>query len=187
MRSMAIDTLVRCRVSAQTKALLENIAAREHLAESALVRQLIETLVRSSSFCIDTDAQDRGLRGERMSIRLAPDDRQLLAERSAARGMPAATYVAVLVRSHLRKLTPMPPEELAALKRCIAELAALTGYFRLIARATSQGVAPSADPARKDFATMLRVSQTMWETIKQLLKANRESWERGYADTQQSE
>jgi len=186
MRSMAVDTLVRCRVSAQTKALLQNIAAREHLTESALVRQLIETLVRSSSAETGSDTQARGSRGERMSIRLARDDRQLLVERSAARGMPAATYVAVLVRSHLRKLTPLPLEELAALKRCIAELAAVTVLLRQIARA-SPGITPGLPAGRGDLATMLRVSQALWEAIKRLLKANRESWERGYANTSPTE
>jgi hypothetical protein len=186
MRSMAVDTLVRCRVSAQTKALLQNIAAREHLTESALVRQLIETLVRSSPADTGTDTQAWGSRGERMSVRLAPDDRQLLVERSAARGMPAATYVAVLVRSHLRKLTPLPLEELAALKRCIAELAAVTVLLRQIARA-SPGFTSGSPAGRADLATMLRVSQALWEAIKRLLKANRESWERGYADKFPSE
>ncbi len=90
--------------------------------------------------------------------------------------MPAATYVAVLVRSHLRKLTPMPPQELAALKRCIAELAAITGQIRLANRGAT------TDSARKDFTAMLRVCQTLWDTIKQMLKDNQDSWERGYAE-----
>jgi predicted DNA binding CopG/RHH family protein len=187
MPDMAVDTLVRCRVSAETKALLQNLAAREHLTESALVRQLIETLVRSSSPLAESDAQERGARGERMSVRLAPDDRQLLAKRATARGMPSATYVAVLVRSHLRKLTPLPSAELAALKRCITQQGALTAHFRQLARAMSQGVSAPSEVVRKDFASMLRVSETLWEAIKGLLKANRESWERGYADTPRPE
>ena len=40
------------------------------------------------------------------------------------RGMPSATYVSVLVRSHLRSLAPLPKEELLALKRSVAELGA---------------------------------------------------------------
>jgi hypothetical protein len=73
MRIMAVDTLVRCRVSAETKALLHKSAAREHLTESALVRQLIETLVRSSSSDTSVDTHERESRGERMSVRLAPE------------------------------------------------------------------------------------------------------------------
>ena len=183
---MAVDVLVRCRVSAETKSLLLKIAAREHLTESALVRQLIETMARASGSETNISPHEREVRGERMSIRLAPDDRQLLTERSAARGMPAATYVAVVVRSHLRKLTPMPPQELAALKRSIAELAAMTRVLRQLA-AGSEGLVPQPDGIRRDLAAMLRVSQTLWETIKQLLKNNRESWERGYAEESRGE
>ena len=181
MCAMAVDSLVRCRVSAETKALLLGIAARENLTESALVRQLIETMVRTSAQDSNIGPPEREVRGERMSVRLAPDDRQLLAERSSSRGMPAATYVAVLVRSHLRKLTPMPPQELAALKRCIAELAAITGQIRLANRGAT------TDSARKDFTAMLRVCQTLWDTIKRMLKDNQDSWERGYAEKLRAE
>jgi len=38
-------------------------------------------------------------RDMRLYVRLDPNDRLLLNERAAARGMPAATYAAVLVRS----------------------------------------------------------------------------------------
>ncbi|GAC1664023.1 MAG: hypothetical protein PVS2B1_23230 [Candidatus Dormibacteraceae bacterium] len=40
---MAAEALVRCRVSSETKALLQIIAAREDVTESALVRQLLDT------------------------------------------------------------------------------------------------------------------------------------------------
>ena len=48
-------------------------------------------------------------RDARFSVRLAPEDRILLSGRAAARRMPSATYVSVLVRLHLRNLTPLPP------------------------------------------------------------------------------
>ena len=47
-------------------------------------------------------------RDARLSVRLAPEDRILLSGRATARGMPSATYVSVLVRSHLRNLAPAP-------------------------------------------------------------------------------
>ena len=49
MRTMAVDALVRCRVSAETETLLQSIAAREQITESALVRQLLETLVLTTA------------------------------------------------------------------------------------------------------------------------------------------
>jgi hypothetical protein len=48
-----------------------------------------------------------------------------------ARGMRSATYMSVLVRAHLRKVTPIPKEELAVLKRSIAELRAPLRAARL--------------------------------------------------------
>ena len=76
----------------------------------------------------------------------------------------------------------MPPQELAALKRCIAELAAMTGLLRQLTGYNSHGVVPQAETVRKDLATMLRLSQGLWETVKALIKSNQASWERGYED-----
>jgi hypothetical protein len=70
------------------------------------------------------EALEKVCRDARLSVRLAPEDRILLSGRAAARGMPSATYVSVLVRSHLRNLTPLPKEELSVLKRSVAELGA---------------------------------------------------------------
>jgi hypothetical protein len=138
---MAVDALVRCRVSSETKTLVQSVAAREQITESALVRQLLETLVKASATADARTgkADEPDLRGERMSIRLAPDDRLLLSDRATARGMPSATYVAVLVRSHLRRLTPLPTEELAALKRSVAELGAVVRSLSQIARTLNAG------------------------------------------------
>ena len=184
MRAMAVDALVRCRVSVETKTLLQSIAAREQITESALVRQLLETLVRTSA--IESPARGKSeeteSRAERMSIRLAHEDRLLLCERAAARGMPSATYVAVLVRSHLRKLTPLPTEELAALKRSIAELGAIGRNLNQIARTLSAG-GRSDGPGREHLEWMLKIAEGLRDHVRALLKANETSWERGYGKT----
>lgn len=181
---MAADALVRCRVSSETKALLQNIAAREQVTESALVRHVLEMLVRTSATESLTIGKrdDTGLRAERLSIRLAPDDRLLLCDRAAARGMPSATYVAVLVRSHLRKLTPLPTEELAALMRSIAELGAVGRNLNQIARALNAG-GQWDGPGRQHLEAMLKIAVALRDHIRALLKANETSWERGYAET----
>ncbi len=77
MHTMSIDAFARCRVSAESKALLQSIAAREQITESALVRQLLETLLRTSATESPTSGKsdDAGLRAERTSIRLSPYDR----------------------------------------------------------------------------------------------------------------
>ena len=181
---MAVDALVRCRVSSETKSLLQRIAEREHVTESALVRELLETLVRASA----AEGPERGksdvaeLRAVRISIRLSPDDRQLLSERATARGMPSATYAAVLVRSHLRKVTPLPTEELAALKRSIAELGAIGRNLNQIATALNVG-ARLEGPGRQHVELMLKIAVGLRDHVKALLIANETSWERGYAET----
>jgi Bacterial mobilisation protein (MobC) len=184
MRTMAVDALVRCRVSAETKTLLQSIAAREQVTESALVRQLLETLVRTSTTesPASSSSDDTELRAERMSIRLSPDDRLLLCERATARGMPSATYVAVLVRSHLRKLTPLPTEELAALKRSIAELGAIGRNLNQIARTLNAG-GRCDGPGREQLELMLKIAVGLRDHVRALLKTNETSWERGYAET----
>jgi hypothetical protein len=175
---------VRCRVSSETKTLLQSIAAREQITESALIRQLLETLVKASaaSDAPVARAVESNLRGDRMSVRLSPDDRLLLSERAAARGMPSATYVAVLVRSHLRKLTPLPTDELAALKGSIAELGAVGRNLNQIARTLNAG-GRSTGPGRDELALMLKIATGLRDHVKALLIANETSWERGYAQT----
>jgi hypothetical protein len=181
---MAADALVRCRVSSKTKALLQSIAAREQVTESALVRQLLDTLARTSAVQNPAISKphDTGLRAERLSIRLAADDRLLLGDRAAARGMPSATYVAVLVRSHLRKLTPLPVAELDALKRSIAELGAVGRNLCQIAATLNAG-GRSDGPGRRDLESMLRIAVALRDHFRALLKANETSWERGYDET----
>jgi hypothetical protein len=58
--------------------------------------------------------------------------------RAMQRGMRSATYLTILARSHLRGVAPLPKEELLALKRSIAELAAIGRHLNQIARALNQ-------------------------------------------------
>ena len=118
----------------------------------------------------------------RISIRLGPVDRLLLCERATSRGMPSATYAAVLVRSHLRKVTPLPSEELAALKRSIAELGAIGRNLNQIATALNAG-GRLEGPGRQHVELMLKIAVGLRDHVKALLIANETSWERGYAET----
>jgi hypothetical protein len=166
------------------KTLLRVLAEREQVTESALVRQLLEVTLRMSAKegFPKLDTLETVSRDARLSIRLTPDDRILLCERASARGMPSATYVAVLVRSHLRNLTPLPKEELLALKRSVAELGTLGRNLNQIARAANQGGRPTG-PGREDLKSMLRVAEGLRDHVKALLRANQTSWERGHAAT----
>jgi hypothetical protein len=181
---MAAETFVQCRVTPEMKTLLRALAAREQITESALVRQLLEVMLRRSGGerVPKLEVLEKASRDARLSVRLAPDDRILLGGRASARGMPSATYVSVLVRSHLRNLAPLPKEELVALKRLVAELGAIGRNLNQIARATNQGGKPNG-PGREDLRSMLKVAEALRDHVKALLRANQKSWQQGYADT----
>jgi len=93
-----------------------------------------------------------------------------------------SNVVAVLVRSHLRKLTPLPTEEMAALKHSIAELGAIGRNLDQIARTLNAG-GPSNGPGRDQLELMLKIAVGLRDHVRALLKANETSWERGYAET----
>ena len=98
-----------------------------------------------------------------------------------ARAMAPATYVSVLVRAHLRNLSPLPKEELLILKRSVAELGVIGRNLNQIAKAANQGDR-GAGLGREEVKTMLRVSEGLRDHVKRLLLANVQSWEQGYAE-----
>lgn len=160
----------------QTKELVRRLAAREGTTASALVKQLLGTLLRTSILAeLPPPAPDSIGRDTRLNLRLAAEDRLLLRERSAARGMPAATYASVLIRAHLRNIAPLPREELAVLKRSVAELSAIGRNLNQIARAVNQGEKPSG-PRREDLVMMLKVASGLRDHIKALIKENERTW-----------
>jgi predicted DNA binding CopG/RHH family protein len=181
---MTAPPFVAARVTPEMKTLLRVLAEREQITESALVRQLLEVMLRMSAKegFPQLDTLEKVSRDARLSVRLAPEDRILLGDRARARGMPSATYVSVLVRSHLRNLAPLPKEELLALKRSVAELGSIGRNLNQIARAANQGSKPVA-PGRGDLKAMLRVAEGLRDHVKALLTANQLSWKEGHAQT----
>lgn len=180
---MAAPPFIAARVSTEMKAHLRRLAERKQITESALVRQLLETVLGASADDGEADLAppERVSRDARLSVRLAPDDRLLLAERAGARRMAAATYVSVLVRSHLRGLAPLPKEELMALKRSVAELGAIGRNLNQIARVANQeGRTPAIGPDQ--VRAMLKIGSGLRDHVKALLRANERSWSSGHAD-----
>ena len=181
---MAAFPFVAARVTPEMKTLLRALAGREQVTESALVRQLLEVMLRRSAMegFPRLDALEKVSRDARLTVRLEPDDRILLCQRATARGMRSATYVSVLVRSHLRNLAPLPREELTALKRSMAELGAIGRNLNQIARAANLG-GKLTGPGREDLRAMLKVAEALRDHVKTLIRANESSWEQGYAET----
>ena len=180
---MAASPCIQCRIDPQTKAALRALAGRQGLTESALLKRLVAFTLQTAYAAQGTlvVAESPAPRNSRLSIRLAPDDQRLLHERARARAIPAATYLSILARAHLRGLTPLPKAELLALERSVSELGRLGRNINQIARAANQG-APVSAPGRDDFRAILRVCEALRDHVKGLLQANLKSWRQGYAD-----
>ncbi len=191
---MSCTEVVKARVTAETKREIAEAAAREMLTESAWLKRLLIREMRAARDPARTQSVQRrgdavrrhgGHRGgpcERpILIRLRTEDRLLLDARSEARGMRPATYVAVLTRSHLRRLAPLPKDELLALRRSIGELAAIGRNLNQIAKAANDG-GRLPGSAREEFRAMLKVCEALRDNTKGLLKANVTSWESGHGE-----
>jgi predicted DNA-binding ribbon-helix-helix protein len=172
---MGTTHLIAASVSPETKARFRSFAEQQQMTESALVKRLVD-LAMCGAGVPDPDvlkSTKRRLRGARTSVRLHPEDKLLLNERAASRQMAVATYVAVLVRAHLRTLSPLPKAELMALKRSIAELGAIGRNLNQLTRLAHQGM---AGPTRGDLLAILKVCEALRDHTKDLMKANARSW-----------
>ena len=181
---MAASAFIHLRVTQETKLRLRALAQHEGRTESALLKQLLGVMLRSvgDEVLSEPRRDEGGIRQARLTVRLQPSDHVLLRDRASARAMPAATYVSVLVRAHLRSLTPLPKDELLALKRSTAELACIGRNINQIAKVANEGGGwPSS--VREEFRAMLRICEALRENTKALLKANLRSWSVGHVET----
>jgi hypothetical protein len=180
---MVASEFIKVRVPLNVKQRVSAIAEREFLSESAWLRRLVLGQLGASEWaCWGADTKltvaASSARGNRVHIRLRPDDHLLLTARAEARGMRPATYVAVLTRSHLRRLAPLPKDELLALRRSIGELAAIGRNFNQIAKVANEG-GQLPRSVRAEFHTMLTICEALRDNTKNLLKANLASWATG--------
>ncbi len=166
------------------KSLVRALAERQGITESRLIKQLLEVVLRAAALADvpAAAAPHKVSRETRLYVRLAPEDWRLLKERSNARGMASATYVSLLVRSHLRGVAPLPKAEYLALKHSVVELTAMGRNLNQIARAINQGGRPAL-PGRAEVGVMLKVAEGLRDHFRALLSANERSWRRGHAET----
>jgi hypothetical protein len=181
---MTTNICLQCRVSEETKARFGQVAQLQQLTESAFLRRLVDQVLSAADPReVGLHAAQRdGIRSERLMIRLLPDDRQLLEERAEARGMRAGTYLSVLARSHLRRLAPLPTQELLALKRCSGELGAIGRLLNQIARVANQS-GKASGPSREELRGLLQVCQSLRGQVTALMDKNLKSWDLGYEET----
>jgi hypothetical protein len=178
---MGTRHFIGARCSPETKARFRRLAEHQQMTESGLLKRLVDSAVRSVGE-IDADAlksSGRRLRGARTNVRLHPDDKLLLRERAASRQMAVATYISVLVRAHLRNLSPLPKAELQALKQSVAELGAIGRNLNQLTRLAHQGM---GGPSREVLQAILEACKAQHEFTKGLVKANARSWRTGDED-----
>ena len=181
---MSGSTHLSTWVSAETKQRFGVIAAQLGLSESAFLKRLVELNLQSTQAATVTtpDRLVNPVRGTRFSVRLRPDDRLLLGERAAARGMATATYASIVLRTHLRGVAPFPERVFVDLKRSVAELGAIGRNLNQIARVANQS-GRLAGPSTQELQALLRACTALRDHFKELIRANIESWESGYAET----
>ena len=192
---MSCTEVLKTRIPADLKVQAKEIADRELLSEAAWLKGLVLREIRAcnganadgSEPCSAGRVRDQGRQprgsvcARAMLVRLRTEDKLLLDARAEARGMRPATYASVLLRAHLRRLTPLPKDELAALKHAVGELGAVGRNLNQIARAVNQG-ARVAGPGRDEFRAILKICEALRDHTKDLIKANTASWAMGYAE-----
>lgn len=191
---MGCTETLKAHVSPEIKLQAKAVADRDFLSEAAWLKRLVIRELRAcdaghgddgeSSRAEGTRRPGREVRGPRgcakpMLVRLREEDKLLLDARAEARGLRPATYASVLLRSHLRKLTPLPKDEYLALKRSIAMLASIGRNINQIAKVANQG-GRMPDSVGAEFRAMFKICAALRDNTKSLLKANEISWETGH-------
>jgi len=182
MLAMAAESFIQCRVSQAMKAALRAAAERQQLTESALLKRMLEVVLQTVGVATVGDAavaaDDRQARQARLYVRLTRSDRQLLQARSAARWLAPATYASILLRAHLRALTPLPEAELSAIRQSTRELAAIGRNLNQIAHAIHQGRS-SVGVSRENLLSLLRACEALRDHVRAYVSANLASWGSG--------
>ncbi len=183
MFDMASSPCIQCRIDPQIKLRLQAIAVERGLTESAVLKRLVIAAIGMAP-AIDARVlavEPIGPRA-RVYVRLRRSDHALLRERAAGRGLASATYVSMLVRSHLRNVPPLPDRELAELRQAAGVLGAVGRNLNQIARVAHQ-TGRFEELTTGDFRAMLRAFEALRAHFKRLIQANIASWETDRAKT----
>ena len=158
------------------------LAASRGLSESKLLGLLIDSVLERTP--IDEDGYERhgeAGKGDRITLRLRPDDGKWLRLRAQRRGMKYTTYAAALIRAHLGLDPPMPLDELARIERSLAEISAIGRRLNQIAGAVREGQRVDSGLC-SELTVVLRAVEELRQTLREVVKINRISWESGDAE-----
>jgi len=181
---MAANPLIAFRVSPETKASLHALAQSRNLTDSALLQKLVEMALLKHVGVVQSEVAghvQQVPRDARLYVRLRPEDHLLLRERANGRGLAAATYASMLLRAHLRAVTPLPERELVELKRAVGALGLVGRTLNQIARIAHQNGTVSA-PSPGDIRAILRALEGLRDHVKALMLANARAWEGDHAE-----
>jgi len=169
---------ITVRLTPDEKHRFATVAAARGQSESELglaaVRMLLDLsgnqLPSNPSLAPKESASDR------ITIRLRPGDRQIIAERAQLRGTKASTYIAALVRAHVASNPPLTADELTALKQAVAVLG---GYGRLLAMlAKGQGVPGSMSrDLQQELSRTRGLVAAVEQRLHEFVRASLNSWE----------
>ena len=155
---------------------------RQQLTESALLKRMLELVLHAAGTAVagdDVGVTVRPARQARLYVRLTPGDRHLLQARSADRCLAPATYASVLLRAHLRALTPLPEAELRAIRESTRELAAIGRNLNQIAHATHRG--DLGGVSRENLMSLFKVCEMLRDRVRAYISTNLASWGSGDA------
>ena len=177
---MSGNVHLKAWVSPDTKARFAAFARSQGVSESALLKRMVEALIGGERTRDEVVTPPEPVPSSgRISVRLAVDDLLLLRERSRSRGMPSATYVSYLVRSHLRHLAPIPDNELKLLLQAVNQVSAVGRNLNQIARSFNAGDMTSG-PTKGDLRAVMGACAALRDAFKAVLDRNIQSWEAGH-------
>jgi hypothetical protein len=180
---MAASPCTQCRIDPQIKLRLQAIAVQRGLTESGLLKRLVIAAVgmAPANDAMVLAIEPIGPRA-RVYVRLRRSDHALLRERAAGRGLASATYVSMLVRTHLRNVAPLPDRELEELRNAVGALGAVGRNLNQIAR-IAHVTGRVEGLATADLRAMLAAFEGLRAHFKRLIETNIASWETDHAKT----
>jgi predicted DNA binding CopG/RHH family protein len=172
---MSDNEHLKAWVSRETKERFSEFARGQGVSESSLLKRVIEALISGNEVRNVTLAPlEPAPASGRLSVRLSVDDLLLLRERARSRGIPSATYISLLVRSHLRNLSPIPDNELKTLQQAIGPVSAIGRNLNQIARSVNAGERPDG-PRKADLHAILRACTGLRDAFKGVIERNIQS------------
>ena len=185
MPNVTRTAVLGTRTSSETKARFAGLAAQQGITESALLALLVDRVVTAHATTEDVQSAHqtrvKECASNRLTLRLRPGDRTLADAMAAARRMKTSSYLAMLVRAHVRGAPVMPPSELDELKGVVGHLAALGRQLRSLGDGVS---APGGMTSAAAHQLLVEVGTTV-ESVRQavagVVRTNLISWETGDA------